>query len=57
MLHAIEVRRQIQIDDVRLLFNDCSCYSGHGFVCCPFWSITIRPCLEIRFKDWLQDKL
>ena len=32
-------------------------YPGYGFVRCPFRSISIRPWLEIRFEDRLQDEL
>src|SRR6201988_2670945 len=57
MLDVIEVGLQIQIDDARLLLDDRLSYPGYGFMCCPFRSISIRPRLEIRFENRLQDEL
>jgi len=32
-------------------------YPGYSLMRCPFRSVSIRPWLEIRFEDRLQDEL
>ncbi len=57
MLHVIEIGAEIQINDARLLLDNPLGYPGYSFVRCPLGSVSIRPWLEIRFEDRLQDEL
>src|SRR5438876_7276633 len=57
MLNVIEVSPQINIDDARLALHNRLSHSVHRLVRCPFWSVSIRPRLEISFEDRLQDEL
>src|ERR1035441_6037867 len=41
MLNVIEIGGQVQINDARLLFDDCSSYSGYGFMRRPLRTISI----------------
>src|SRR5437762_10436723 len=57
MLHIIEVGAEVNIDDSSLLFDDGLGYPAHRLMWRPFRSVSIRPRLEISFKDRLQDEL
>ena len=57
MLHVIEIGAEIQINDARLLLDNPLGYPGYSFLRCPFRSVSLRPWLEIRFEDRLQDEL
>src|SRR5262245_40508301 len=56
MLDVIKVGFQIQIDDAGLILDDLLSPPGYGFMCWPLRSISIRPLLEIRFENRLQDE-
>src|SRR5215472_16401669 len=57
MLHVVEIGFEIQIDDSRLLLDNRLGYPVYRLMCCPVRPISIRPRLEISFKDRLQDEL
>src|SRR6266849_1272337 len=57
MLNVLEVGPQVHVNDSRLALHDCLCHSVYRLMRCPFRSISIRPRLEISFKDRLQDQL
>src|ERR1700733_2027433 len=57
MLHVIEVGAEVDIDDSSLLFDDGLGDPVYRLMRCPFGSVSIRPRLEIGFKDRLQNEL
>src|SRR5215469_14123312 len=57
MLHVIEIGSQIQIDDARLLFDNRLGHPVDRCMGCPVRTVSIRPRLEVRFEDRLQDEL
>src|SRR4029453_6137841 len=57
MVNVVEVGPQVHGNDSRLALHDCLCHSVYRLMRCPFRSISIRPRLEISFKDRLQEQL
>jgi len=51
MPHIIEVSSQVKIDDARFSLINRLSHSVYRFMRCPFYSVSIRPRLEISFED------
>jgi len=57
MPHIIEISSQVKIDDARFSLINRLSYSVYRLMRCPFYSVSIRPRLEISFEDRFQDEL
>src|SRR5260370_30097838 len=57
MLHVTEVGPQVQIDDTGFSPINRLCHSVYRLMRCPFYSVSIRPRLEISFEDRFQNEL
>src|ERR1035437_8397228 len=57
MLHVIEVGAEIDVNDTSLACRHRLSHSVHRLMRCPLGTVSIRPRLEISFKDRLQDEL
>src|ERR1017187_7065014 len=57
MPHIIEVGSQVKIDDSGFSLINRFSHSVYRFMCCPFYSVSIRPRLEISFEDRFQNEL
>ncbi len=54
--HRVEVALEIEIDDTGQTHQNCFTHPRHCLMRSALWTIPIRPILEIRFEDRLQDQ-
>jgi hypothetical protein len=57
MLHIVEVGSEVKIDDAGFPLINRLGHSVYRFMRCPFYSVSIRPRLEISFEDRFQNEL